>query len=110
MKADADTWVRDTESRTDRGENVALGKPANQVTHGDLIDLHIADLKKAKKVPGRSKQYTHESLKNRLGKLTLGELTAARFKKFGEDRLAQGAGPATISIHTRLLGQAPGQV
>jgi hypothetical protein len=103
LKADADVWVRDTESRIDRGENVLLGKPEAQVTLGDLIDLHIADLKKAKKVPGRSKQYTLENLKVRLGWLTFSEMTAARFKTFGEERFAEGAGSATLSMDFSYL-------
>lgn len=57
--------MRTTESRIDRGENLFSGRPEGQVTLGDLIDLHLADLKKARKVPGRSKKYTLDSLKVR---------------------------------------------
>ena len=103
LKADADAWVRDTESRIDRGENISLGKPTNQVTLGDLIDLHLADLKLARKVPGRSKQYTLDDLRRRIGRLTLAELTADRFKKFGQGRFAERAGPATINMDFSYL-------
>ena len=42
LKDDAQRWVRDTESRIERNENLALGKPLQKVTLGDLIEAEWA--------------------------------------------------------------------
>ncbi|HEU0095471.1 MAG TPA: hypothetical protein VFQ52_03390 [Rhizomicrobium sp.] len=51
--------------------------------------LHIDDMKKVGKTPGRSKSATREMLQRRLGALRIGDLDRERLIRFGRDRSAQ---------------------
>ncbi len=51
LKADADAWVCEQESRIDKGETPMGGLPLRRETFADLIELHLADMSEV----GRSK-------------------------------------------------------
>ena len=70
---------------------------------GDLIDLHIADMKEVGKAPARSKEATLKMLKRVLGKRKLVGLDRDRFIDFGKARAAKGAGPVTPSIDIGIV-------
>jgi hypothetical protein len=67
-------------------------------TFGQLIDLHVQDMKGVGRAPRRSKDATLQALNAQLGGLRLDELTRERFIQFGRDRARRGAGPVTVNI------------
>jgi hypothetical protein len=67
-------------------------------TLGDLIDLHIEDMKAVGRAPGRSKDATLAMLKRELGRLDMDEIDRERLVKFGRKRAAEGAGPVTVGM------------
>lgn len=72
LKADADTWARDQESRIDKGETPMGKTPAARETFADLIELHFADMAELGRAFGRSKEATLLRLKDtHLGKTRL---------------------------------------
>lgn len=95
---DAKRWAIDAERQIDRGEMPSTSRIAKLKTFGDLIDLHIADMKEVGKAPGRSKDATLRMLKRELGSSYLGEIDRDRIVRFGRARAAQGAGPTTLGI------------
>lgn len=95
---DAKTWATETERQIDRGETPKPSRIAGLSTFGELIDLHIADMKEVGKAPGRSKDATLRMLKRRLGRLRLEQLDRERLLRFGRERAAEGAGPVTLSV------------
>ena len=100
---DAKRWGIDAERQIDRGETPTLSRVAKLKTFGELIDLHIADMKDVGKAPGRSKDATLAMLKRELGKLNMVEIDRERLIKFGRDRSKQGAGPVTIGIDIGVI-------
>src|ERR1700744_5880427 len=66
---DAKQWAIDAERAIDRGETPTVSRVGKLKTFGDLIDLHISDMKEVGKAPGRSKSATLKMLKADLGKL-----------------------------------------
>lgn len=97
-REDARQWATDAERQVDRGETPTPSRIARLNTFGDLIDLHIADMKEVGKAPGRSKDATLQMLKRQLGSLNMTELDRERLVKFGRKRAAQGAGPVTVGM------------
>lgn len=85
------------ERRVDRGESVSKNIPDDLSTFSQLIDLHIADMLEVGKALRRSKTYSLEKLKARLGHVRLEVLDRERIIQFARDRRAEGAGPPTIS-------------
>ncbi|MBB6066352.1 hypothetical protein [Pseudoxanthomonas broegbernensis] len=63
-------------------------------TFAHLVDLHVNDMCEVGKAPRRSKQFTLNALKDKLGKLKLKDLTRERLIQFGKDRAKEGAGPS----------------
>src|SRR3546814_11147305 len=55
------------------------------------------------KAPRRSKRFTLNALKARLGKVKLKDLTRERLIQFGKDRAKEGAGPVTLSADLGYL-------
>lgn len=88
---DAKVWALEAEREIDRGESPRKSRLSKLTTFGDLIDLHIADMKEVGKAPGRSKDATLKMLKRALGKRKLVELDRNRFIDFGKARAAEGA-------------------
>jgi integrase len=95
---DAKRWAVDAERRIDRGETPTTSRIAKLRTFGDLIDLHIEDMKDVGRAPGRSKDATLDMLKRELGRRNMSELDRERIIRFGRERAAKGAGPVTLSM------------
>jgi integrase len=95
---DAKRWGVDAERQIDRGETPMPSRVGKLQTFGDLVDLHIADMKEVGRAPRRSKDATLRMLKTRLGNRNLVELDREQFVSFGRGRAAEGAGPMTLSI------------
>lgn len=85
------------ERRVDRGESVSKNIPDDLSTFSQLIDLHIADMLDVGKALRRSKTYSLDQLKARLGHVRLEVLDRERIIQFARERRAEGAGPSTIS-------------
>lgn len=99
----AKQWAVDTERQIDRGETPTVSRVGKLKTFGDLIDLHISDMKEVGKAPGRSKEATLKMLKRKLGKLSMVAVDRERIVKFGRERSAEGAGPTTIGIDVGVI-------
>ena len=98
LKDHAREWAQDQERAIDRGQTPVAARTRNVKTFGDLIDLHIADMKEVGKAPGRSKDATLAMLKRELGHLKAGELDREQLVRFGRRRAGEGAGPVTLSM------------
>jgi len=57
-KADAGSLAIETERRIDRGGDLTRVRPRDASTFGDLVDIHIEDMKEAGKPIGRSKDFS----------------------------------------------------
>ena len=64
---DARRWATEAKGRIDRGEAPTPSRAARLRTFGELVDLHIEDMKSVGKAPRRSKAATLKMLKTRLG-------------------------------------------
>jgi hypothetical protein len=53
-REDARRWSTDIESRIDRGETPTSAHARGVASFGELIELHLADMKEVGKAPGRS--------------------------------------------------------
>lgn len=103
LREDARRWANEAEGRADRGETPAPSRAMRARTFGQLIDLHLADMKSVDKAPGRSKDATLRMLKRELGGTKLPGLDRERLIKFGKDRAAQSAGGVTVGIDIGLI-------
>lgn len=95
---DAKSWAFDAERQIDRGETPLATRLARIRTFGELIDLHVDDMKEVGRAPGRSKDATLQMLKRTLGKLKLVEVDRERLVQFGRTRAGAGAGPVTVGM------------
>ena len=102
-KDDARAWALNAERQIDRGEAPKGSRSAMLKTFGDLIDLHIEDMKEVGRAPGRSKVATLAMLKRQLGGLNMIELDRDRIIRFGRARAEHGAGPMTLSIDIGMI-------
>jgi integrase len=100
---DARDWAIDREREIDRGEAPKTRRTAGVQTFGDLVDLHIADMKEVGKAPRRSKEATLLALKRELGDVGVHDLGREQIVEFGRRRMAQGAGPTTIGIDVGFI-------
>ncbi|MBG52205.1 MAG: integrase [Rhodobiaceae bacterium] len=94
---DAELWALETERRVDRRESVSVNRPTHIKTFGDLIDLHIRDMHEVKKPLRRSKAYTLQKLKERLGKTAFETVNREELIDYGRQRAREGARPVTLS-------------
>ncbi|HVI60416.1 MAG TPA: site-specific integrase [Luteimonas sp.] len=94
---DARKWATATERRIDLGQSPLKRRQADPTTFGHLVDLHVTDMREVGKAPRRSKRFTLNALKAKLGLLKHRELTRERLIQFGKDRAKEGAGPVTLS-------------
>jgi len=60
-------------------------------------------MKEVNKAPCRSKAFTLEALKEKLGKVKLKDVTRERVIQFGKDRAREDAGAVTISMDIGYL-------
>jgi integrase len=104
LKHEADSWVRDQETRIDRGETPLGTAPASRETFGDLVELHFADLAELNRAFGRSKEATLLRLKDALGATRISNLSRDGLVQFAKRRSKEGAGPVTIGIDISFIG------
>lgn len=100
---DAKRWALAAERAIDLGELPRMRAKVDPTTFEHLIDLHIDDMREVGKAPRRSKHATLESLRSKLGKIRINDLTRERIIQFGKDRAKEGAGPVTISMDIGYL-------
>jgi len=96
-KADAESWALEMERRIDRGQEVVGVRRTDLRTLADLIDLHIDDLREVRKPLRRSKAYTLELLRQRLGATPFDRLGRDMLIDYSRRRAGAGAGPVTVS-------------
>ncbi|RDS82847.1 site-specific integrase [Dyella monticola] len=97
-RKDADSWALDAERRIDRGEKPTSRTCVDPTTFEHLIDLHLTDMHEVGKSPRRTKRFSLELLREKLGKVQIRDLGRERFIQFGRNRAKEGAGPATLSM------------
>lgn len=90
-------WATAAEAQVDCGRTPSGRRARSVNTVGDLITLHIDDMKDVGKSIGRSKSATLEMLHRELGALKTVDLNRERLIRFGRDRAKAGAGPVTLS-------------
>lgn len=98
LHKDAEAWARRMESEIDQGKTPAPKRVEGIKNFGDLIDLHIDDMKSVGKTIGRSKAFSLDFLKKELGRVRLGDLGRERLIAFGRKRAKDGAGPITVGM------------
>lgn len=103
LRQDAQDWAVDREREIDRGEPPKTRRVAGVQTFGDLVDLHVADMKEVGKAPRRCKEATLNALKRELGTVNINDLDRERIVEFGRSRMRQGAGPTTIGIDVGFI-------
>lgn len=91
----AKSWAVDTERQNDRGETPTRSRIAKRRSFGDLINLHIADMKEVSRAPRRSKHATLRMLKCERGSRNMMALDNDRLLAFGRERAAIGDGSQT---------------
>ena len=104
LKGQAKDWARDTEFSIDQGGEVTTPASSKLRTFGQLIDLHVRDLKEVGKPIRRSKQAVLESLKRDLGNTTIRNLNRSTLITYGKKRSKDGAGPVTLSVDLSYIG------
>ena len=100
---DAKAWGVDAERQIDRGEVPRASQIARLATFGDLVDLHIEDMKSVGRVPRRSKAAVLRALKQNLGRKKIGEIDREEIVRFGRARAKAGAGPMTVGMDIGMI-------
>lgn len=98
IRKDAEMWARRIEREIDLGQKPAPKHKDGIKTVSDLIDLHIADMLEVGKQIGRSKGFSLDLLRAKLGNLNIADLNREQIIKFGKERAEDGAGPVTVGI------------
>ena len=101
-KKDAVTWGSALELEIDLTARTASDWDNRALS--DLIDLYLHDMLEVGKSIGRTKRLFLESIRPKLGKLRLSELTRANLIKYGRARALAGAAPATILFEMSNIG------
>jgi hypothetical protein len=91
LKAEAEAWAAEQESRIGRGEKPTTKPITSRETLGDLIDLHLEDLKELGRGIGRSKEHTLFRLKDTIGGTRLSNIDREFLVNFAKRRAKQGA-------------------
>lgn len=68
---DARKWAIATERRIDLGQSPLKRSKVDPTTFAHLVDLHLEDMREVGKAPRRSKQFTLDALKEKLGQVRL---------------------------------------
>ena len=89
LRKDAELWARRIEREIDLGRTPTPKRVQGIRTFGDLMDLHLRDMKEVGKPIGRSKDFSMDLLKDRLGRIHLAELDRERLSEFGRERAAE---------------------
>lgn len=98
LRKDAEVWARRVERELDIGRRPIPRKLEGISTFGHLIDLHVRDMSDVGRAPGRSKAYSMELLREKLGRVRLVDLDREALIEFGRRRAKEGAGPVTLGI------------
>jgi hypothetical protein len=98
LRKDAEAWARRVQRELDLGLKPVSCKIEGIQTFGELVDLHVSDMKSVGKASGRSKAFSMVSLKKQLGKIRLADLDRQTLIDFGKARAKSGAGPMTLGI------------
>lgn len=77
--------------------------PQKAKTFGDIIDLHIQDMRDVGRPPRRSKAAVLKALKEELGCTKIPRLDRERLIEYGRKRAKEGAGPATLAIDMAFI-------
>lgn len=104
IRKDAEAWARRIESDIDNGRTPARKNVTGVNTLGALIDLHISDMQEVGKRLGRSKAFSLDLLKKRLGDVRFENLDREKIIQFGKGRAKEGAGPVTLGIDIGYIG------
>lgn len=102
-KSAAEKWARETEIHVDEGKTVSSRHSTKLRSFGDLVDAHIADMLEVGKPLRRSKAYSLDLLKKRLGRLPVSQLDRQRVVDYGRSRALEGAGPATVGAEVSYI-------
>jgi len=97
-RKDADEWSLDVERKIDRGETPNARAHSDPTTFGHLIEIHLQDMREVGRALQRSKSFTLDRLKIKLGSIRIRDLTRDRLIQFGKDRAKEGAGPVTVGM------------
>lgn len=89
LRKNAEMCARRMEREIDLGEKPAPKHKDGIKTFSDLIDLHIADMKEVGKEIGRSKGFSLDLLRARLGKLKPIKSSLTCFRPFAIGQLAR---------------------
>ncbi|AVO39146.1 tyrosine-type recombinase/integrase [Pukyongiella litopenaei] len=73
------------------------------VTVADMIDKYKAEIA-PDKPHGRSKEFSINLIRDRLGRVRLGNLTSRKVIEFADARAKEGAGPVTVAADIAYLG------
>jgi integrase len=104
LKADAQSWAREQESRIERGQAPLTKPEMPRETFADLIDLHLTDLKELGRPIGRSKDSVRDQLRRKIGSRPIGQFTRDNLIDFAKRRAKEGAGPVTIGMDIGFIG------
>lgn len=85
-RKDADEWALDVERKIDRGETPNARAHSDPTTFGHLIEIHLQDMREVGRALQRSKSFTLDRLKAKLGSIRIRDLTRDRLIQFGKDR------------------------
>lgn len=95
-KKDAEAWAHRVHTEIDAGKTPGRRNVQGIRTIAELVDLHVEDMKEVGKVIRRSKAYSLNLLKDRLGKVRFENLDRDRIIQFAKARSNEGAGRVTI--------------
>lgn len=104
LKADADRWAREQETRIENGETPTGVQPNSRESLADLIDLHFADLAELHRSVGRSKEAALLRLRETIGSTRIAHISRDLLVQFAKRRAKEGAGPVTIGIDLSFIG------
>jgi len=79
---DAEEWALAAERKIDLGETPTKRGHVDPTTLSHLIDLHVDDMKEVNQAPRRSKAFTLDALKEKLGKLRIKDISRERIIQF----------------------------
>lgn len=101
-KAQAQAWAREIEGAMDAGATPLV---ASRLTIGKVIEAYREMREHSRPIRDDSTEhYQLNILKDKLGKLLLGEVTPDHLVKFATERRDEGAGPYTVNMDVSKLG------
>lgn len=95
---DAKAWGVDAERQIDQGEAPRASQIARLSTFGDLVDLHIEDMKSVGWAARHSKAAELKALEQDVGRKKIVEIDREEIVRFGRARSKADAGPMTVGM------------